>query len=281
MKSPRFKGKKSPFIKLLEGWHESLMNKTSMGLIKISNFTSEPQVQDKIIQAIQVWDIDVVDDEQSQPIDKSSDIPIIINLLGVPKLYLNHRRLSAKDWSNKRSLEILIYIILKGWKNEYPISLDAILRDFWNPDADNIDRCKKIRNTLMTRVRKTFRGFDEEMLIQSNGSIQFNWNSKHFRLDIDAFDMAISKGKEAKNQNLNDDATRYFETAFNLYNGDIAFGVDGLWIESIQTQFYNDYIDTIKSLLNLYESNKSNNIISKAFEIYPDDKQILELSQNL
>jgi len=194
---------------------------------------------------------------------------------------LNHRRLSAKDWSNKRSLEILIYIILKGWKNEYPISLDAILRDFWNPDADNIDRCKKIRNTLMTRVRKTFRGFDEEMLIQSNGSIQFNWNSKHFRLDIDAFDMAISKGKEAKNQNLNDDAIRYFETAFNLYNGDIAFGVDGLWIESIQTQFYNDYIDTIKSLLNLYESNKSNNIISKAFEIYPDDKQILELSQNL
>ncbi|MBT3960912.1 MAG: hypothetical protein HOE96_03455, partial [Candidatus Marinimicrobia bacterium] len=121
----------------------------------------------------------------------------------------------------------------------------------------------------------------EEMLIQSNGSIQFNWNSKHFRLDIDAFDMAISKGKEAKNQNLNDDATRYFETAFNLYNGDIAFGVDGLWIESMRTQFYNDYIDTIESLLNLYESNKSNNIISKALEIYPDDKQILELSKNL
>jgi DNA-binding SARP family transcriptional activator len=93
--------------------------------------------------------------------------------------------------------------------------------------------------------------------------------------------MAISKGKEAKNQNLNDDATRYFETAFNLYNGDIAFGVDGLWIESMRTQFYNDYIDTIESLLNLYESNKSNNIISKALEIYPDDKQILELSKNL
>ena len=281
MKSPRFKGKKSPFIKLLEGWHESLMNKTSMGLIKISNFTREPQVQDKIIQAIQVWDIDVVDDEQSQAMDKSSDIPIIINLLGVPKLYLNHRRLSAKDWSNKRSLEILIYIILKGWKNEYPISLDAILRDFWNPDADNIDRCKKIRNTLMTRVRKTFRGFDEAMLVQENGTIRFNWESNQYRLDIDSFDRSITRGKEAKKHNLNDDAIRYFETAFNLYNGDIALGVDGLWIESIRIGYYNDYIYTIESLIELYDSDKSKDMIDNALKIYPNDESILELSKNL
>jgi len=130
-------------------------------------------------------------------------------------------------------------------------------------------------------VRKTFRGFDEAMLVQENGTIRFNWESNQYRLDIDSFDRSITRGKEAKKHNLNDDAIRYFETAFNLYNGDIALGVDGLWIESIRIGYYNDYIYTIESLIELYDSDKSKDMIDNALKIYPNDESILELSKNL
>ena len=54
-----------------------------------------------------------------------------------------------------------------------------------------------------------------------------------------------------------------------------------IWIESIRIGYYHDYIYTIESLIELYDSDKSKDMIDNALKIYPNDESILELSKNL
>ena len=273
METVIYRGNKNKFIKLLEGWVDALQNQTSISFTKISNYTKDPIQQEDIIGALKIWNIPVFEEDEIALEHKYSSKPIIINLLGSPKLYIDQRQLSSKDWANKRSLEILIYIIIRGWGNETPVLLEDILRDFWNPDAEDMDRCRKIRNTLLSRMRKTFKDFEDDMILQSDGNIQFNWKSENYRLDLDSFQRMVKNGKSALIENKKDDAQRYYESAFNLYRGNLAEGTDGVWIEAIRSHFYQEYMDVVDALRKIYvsqdETIKLNQMMKKVDLIYP------------
>jgi len=274
MESVIYRGNKNKFIKLLESWVDALNKQKPISLNTISNYTKNPVQQEGIIGALKIWNIPVFEEEDYNLGHKDSPNPIIINLLGSPQLYIDQKQLSSKDWANKRSLEILIYIIFRGWGNETPVLLEDILRDFWNPDAEDMDRCRKIRNTLLSRMRKTFKDFEDDMIIQSDGKIQFNWKSENYRLDLDSFQRMVKKGKSALKEKRSDDALRYYESAFYLYRGNLAEGTDGVWIEAIRSHFYQEYVDVVDSLEEIYisrdETNKLNQMMKKVISIYPD-----------
>jgi len=126
----------------------------------------------------------------------------------------------------------------------------------------------------LSRMRKTFKDFEDDMIIQSDGKIQFNWKSENYRLDLDSFQRMVKKGKSALKEKRSDDALRYYESAFYLYRGNLAEGTDGVWIEAIRSHFYQEYVDVVDSLEEIYisrdETNKLNQMMKKVISIYPD-----------
>ena len=225
------------FDQLLLEWAYVVLNDSSMSLEVVEDCFQEEEKIKAFQENLKFWDMDCVESTIIHP-QTTNDTPIIINLLGSPELYFNNHKLSSKDWTSRKALEILTYIILKSRKNKKAIEFNDLIHDLWTPRENKMDSARLVRNNMLTRLRKIFNGFDTPMLISTRDDIRFNWESGLYRLDIDLFESTVKRLK-ANHENTE----IALQTMNQLYRGALAEGFDGLWIES-ERQYFQDQFET-------------------------------------
>ena len=227
---------------LLFEWAHPVVDNRPMNIDVVEDFFHSEERTRSFLENLKFWGLECSHGTYREN-STSTEKPIVINLLGAPELYINNRKLSSRDWTSRKALEILTYIIIRSWRHKQPIQLTDLLHDLWTPDKTKMDSSRLVRNNMLTRLRKVFDGFDTPMLISTRVDIRFNWESGLYRLDIEQFESALRKLKGSKNNP---------QTVLNslkyLYRGQLADGFDGLWLEGDRRYFQEQYIKTVESI---------------------------------
>ncbi len=197
-------------------------------------------------QTLSVWDIQIEDESQ---IGLTDGTPIVINLLGKMELTINGKRLTGKDWTSRKVLEVLAYLILNGYKYRTSVLKEDLLRDVWPSDSDTQSQTMKYKNVTLTRLRNLFKDCKEDFIIETNDHIGINWESENFRLDIEHFERAYKRGMELKKSGRTEEANSHFEIAKDLYHGPVADTLGGLWIEPYRATFFQMKEDVLDNLM--------------------------------
>ena len=152
-------------------------------------------------------------------------------------MYINNRKLTSRDWTSRKALEIFIYVLIKSWRHKNAVDKYDLLFDLWTPASDRIKACGDVRNNMMTRLRKIFNECDEEMLPKRPDDILFNWESGNYYLDIEHFVKDIKDAKTLLKKDQKEAAELKFKSALSLVRGDLAEGFEGLYLESDRAYF--------------------------------------------
>lgn len=232
---------KNGFTGLLFEWARTIYNKQV--------FSSELalEVDYPWLEAIlSVWGIKIGDTPPSQI---TGDTSIIINLLGKMEIIMNGRLLTGKDWTSRKVLEVLAYLILKGYKYKSSVLKEDLLKDIWPSDSKSFEKSNKYKNVTLSRFRKLFKDCKEDFIYESNDHIGINWETENFRLDIEHFTRAYEQGIKLSKNNQRKESIPHFEIARDLYSGPVADTLGGLWIEPYRATFFQmkeDVLDNLK-----------------------------------
>ncbi|NQU66486.1 MAG: hypothetical protein HQ510_00955 [Candidatus Marinimicrobia bacterium] len=220
---------------LLEGWSKAMTTNRLLDSNLIEDYFNDFNKQEEFINTLQIWDITCCD--FSILASNTSGKPIVINLLGNPEIYINNRKLTSRDWTSRKALEVLLYVLIKSWRHKKGVDKNELLLDLWAPASDRIDACRLVRNNMMTRVRKIFDECEAPMLITRSDDIIFNWESGNYYLDIEHFVKNIKDAKTLLNNDQKEAAKLKFKSALSLVRGDLSEGFEGLYLESDRAYF--------------------------------------------
>ncbi|MBC8196273.1 MAG: tetratricopeptide repeat protein [Candidatus Marinimicrobia bacterium] len=252
----------SKFSLLICDWRRALSSKEIL-FDTIECFTDKPNQQKYLKEVLSIWGIDLVDEYS---IHLSAGKPIIINLLGVPELYLENRKLSIEDYHSRKTLEVLSYLIINGLNHKTGINKEKILDDLWEPSPEKRSSKNNYKNVTLHRLRKVFSSFKDEMIIMSNKEISFNWDSNLYRLDIDLFNDTANKGICYFKEGKIEEAKIELEIAISLYKGYLCEKVDGLWIESVRGSYHELFLESVNSLISIYKKYNELRLVSELLE---------------
>ena len=197
---------------------------------------------------LEVWDISLVDKDVS-PVDSNSNhYPVIINLLGQVELFVNGMKLTGKDWTSRKTLEVLAYLILKGYKHKSSVLIDDLFEDIWSPLPEKREQSNKYKNTTLSRLRKLFQYIEPDFIVQKGNRIGINWESNICRLDIDYFERAYNRGMKLLKSGNEKDAMAHFEIADEYYRGSVAKKLGSQWIEPYRATFF-QMVEDVKDKL--------------------------------
>ena len=225
----------STLDQLYQGWSRAVSTNHIMDTNLIEDFIQELDRQEQFKETLKLWDVDCRD--LSNLFQYPSGKPIIINLLGEPELFINYRKLNSKDWTSKKALEVLIYVLIRSWRHKKSVDYNDLLQDLWEPPLEKLHACRLVRNNMMFRIRKIFSGFDIKMFYAHHDEVIFNWESGLYRLDIELFVEYIKDAKKLISEGNHDSARIKLESALSLYRGELATGFDGMYLESDRAYF--------------------------------------------
>ncbi len=228
-------GKLTSLDLLLEGWSNAITTNRLLDSNLIEDYFNDFDRQEEFKNTLKIWDITCRD--FSIISSYTSGKPIVINLLGNAEMYINNRKLTSRDWTSRKALEIFIYVLIKSWRHKNAVDKYDLLFDLWTPASDRIKACGDVRNNMMTRLRKIFNECDEEMLPKRPDDILFNWESGNYYLDIEHFVKDIKDAKTLLKKDQKEAAELKFKSALSLVRGDLAEGFEGLYLESDRAYF--------------------------------------------
>jgi len=225
----------SSLDRFLEGWRNAITTNHILDSNLLEDFIEDFDRQEEFKNTLELWGIKCVD--FSTISSSSNGKPVVINLLGKPELYINNRQLTSKDWTSKKALEVLLYVLIKSWRHKNAVDKNELLHDLWSPTSDRIEARRLARNNMLSRVRNIFTECESQMLSTKDNDIIFDWDSGNYHLDIEVFVKNIAFAKSLLKKNKLNLAKQKFNIALSLYRGDFCEGFDGLFLESDRAYF--------------------------------------------
>ena len=147
-----------------------------------------------------------------------------LQLFGPGRARYNDRPLNG--FPNQQCYLLLCYLLLNRYHPHHRERLAAV---FWDEYPTATSR-KYLRNALW-RLRHALLSAGapvEDYLSISDDSVSFLTSSR-YRLDVEAFEMAIARCEDCPGQQLTPEQATHLEGAANLYVGDLLEGVYEDW----------------------------------------------------
>lgn len=187
----------SRIIKILYFWLKSISQNKIAIKDELYNLIEDENQRKNVSEYLKLWDIQIISNTQVE----NRKVPILIQLLGKPQLWINGKELDRKYWKVRKSLELLIYLILKTKKYKSKISVNEFYNDILEISPNNWDKRIEQKNVILYRLNSIYNIIEEKLIINGGEFLEFNWDSKSFKLDIENFDMFYLKGMEAFEEN--------------------------------------------------------------------------------
>lgn len=269
------------YFKIFYSWTECINQKKNLLSYDLDDLFTNDKLKNNFIEILKLWEINIVSkDENTQ--DKK---PILIQILGKPQLWLNGNKLDKKYWKVRKSLEVLIYLIISGRKFKSEIPVNNFYRDILEISPEDWDKRIDRKNVILYRLKNIYKEIEDKLIFNGGEYLTFNWNSNAYKIDILSFDKYYFQGmNEFQSQNFNK-CKLNLEYIINLYRGDLSEGFGGLWIEPARGEYFQKYKEAVESLLFIYKKEKNKNdaliLIEKVKSIYPDYENWISIKYNI
>ena len=145
--------------------------------------------------------------------------PVRIHFLREFLVYNQGKKLSAKDWSNRKALDLLKYLLLQhnNWVRQ-----EDILESFW-PESD-VERGKQTLYVALYTIRRTWdpdlQKSKESKLIQTKRGMYHIQLPPPYWIDIEAFNDFFTEGMRFHRERRFSKAQEFLLEAKKLYTGD-------------------------------------------------------------
>ena len=262
-------------------WTECINLKKNLLSCDLDDLFANDKLKNNFIEILKLWKINIISNDENTRNKK----PILIQILGKPQLWLNGNKLDKKYWKVRKSLEVLIYLIISGRKFKSEISVNNFYKDILEISPEDWDKRIDRKNVILYRLKNIYKEIEDKLILNGGEYLTFNWNSNAYKIDILSFDKYYFQGmNEFQSQNFNK-CKLNLEYIINLYRGDLSEGFGGLWIEPARGEYFQKYKEAIESLLFIYKKEKNKNdaliLIEKVKSIYPDYEDWISIKYNI
>ncbi len=149
------------------------------------------------------------------------------------------------DWPNRRSKSVLKYLLLHG---EQPVRRDLLMETFW-PDHEPSAARNNLNVAIYTLRQALRRGTAERSTILFRDESYVLNPALGVWLDVDEFRRRTHAGRWAARRGHMADAAREYETAVELYQGDLLEeDVYEAWTEQPRRELREAYVDALNFL---------------------------------
>lgn len=149
------------------------------------------------------------------------------------------------DWPNRRSKSVLKYLLLHG---EQPVRRDLLMETFW-PDHEPSAARNNLNVAIYTLRQALRRGTAERSTILFRDESYALNPELGVWLDVDEFRRRAKAGRWAMRRGHMADAVREYETAVELYQGDLLEeDVYEAWTEQPRRELREAYVDALNFL---------------------------------
>ncbi len=149
------------------------------------------------------------------------------------------------DWPNRRSKSVLKYLLLHG---EQPVRRDLLMETFW-PDHEPSAARNNLNVAIYTLRQALRRGTAERSTILFRDESYLLNPELGVWLDVDEFRRRAKAGRWAMRRGHMADAVREYETAVELYQGDLLEeDVYEAWTEQPRRELREAYVDALNFL---------------------------------
>jgi DNA-binding SARP family transcriptional activator len=170
-----------------------------------------------------------------------------IKLFG--KFSLADRKGESCAISKKRSRELLAWLLLN---RKSPQDRQFIAFSFW-PDRTEQQALTNLRNALYY-LRKHLPEGDEYIRVNQHA---LQWNMKSdFYLDVSEFESAVKFASDIEIRENDTQRVIFLKQAEELYKGPLLESVYSDWVEPIRERYKLDYMNVLKSLVEVCESRR-------------------------
>lgn len=149
------------------------------------------------------------------------------------------------DWPNRRSKSVLKYLLLHG---EQPVRRDLLMDTFW-PDHEPSAARNNLNVAIYTLRQALRRGTAERSTILFRDESYMLNPELGVWLDVDEFRRRAKAGRAAMRRGRLADALREYETAVELYQGDLLEeDAYEAWAEQPRRELREAYVDALNFL---------------------------------
>jgi DNA-binding SARP family transcriptional activator len=172
----------------------------------------------------------------------------VVFSLGLFRFYDDEQ--AIVDWPNRRSKSVLKYLLLHG---EQPVRRELLMETFW-PDHDPSAARNNLNVAIYTLRQALRRGTAERSTILFRDESYALNPDLGVWLDVDEFHRRAKGGRWAMRRGHMDEAVREYETAVELYQGDLLEeDLYEPWTEQPRRELREAYVDALNFLSGYYE----------------------------
>jgi len=185
------------------------------------------------------------------PIADKSEMTLSIFCFGEFKIISNQNESLESQWKRRKSLEILVYLLLQ--KN-YSVSKEKLMEALF-PNGSPSKISVQVRVAIHYLNQVIYDKFYLKQFVQTRGgNIYINRNIP-IQLDISEYEDLLFKGDKSWSTNFKTDAVSYYEKMYPLYHTFLE-GYDFQdWIEEVRKEFKHKQIEVLRRLAHYYIEN--------------------------
>lgn len=181
--------------------------------------------------------------------------PVRIYFFGEFVLFNQGKKISARDWSNRKALDLLKFLLLQ---HDHWVRQEDILENFW-PESD-VEKGKQTLYVALYTIRRTWepqlqKSKDSQFIQTKRGMYRIQIPEPYW-LDIEAFNDFTSEGMRLCRERRFVKAEQYLKEAKKIYTGDfLPENLYDEWTQTYREEYLQNYLQVLISLAGINGEN--------------------------
>jgi len=206
--------------------------------------------------------------EEHARISILDEYTISIECLGTFCVRVGGEEISQERWVSAKARDLLAYFVtFRGER----IPVERVFDAIWGEKGSS----RTAFHTALSRLRNALRMGDETYRFVLVETGEYWLDASRFRIDIDEFDVAITKARSATNKSI---AAEWYQNAVGMYRGDYLQNLYYEWVFPERRRLSQAYFSALKELVSYFASNPDS---ERAFRYFDTAIQIDNLNEEL